>query len=140
MAFLLSGRDYEGVKLRAFPLVLRDEAKTWFQGLQPNERSSWENLKQAFLSRYGGGDNPEDMWKRLTALQQSTLGSYAAYEAQFLKLWNQWVTALLEGEMAPNFLKKERFIAGLHPILQQKVRGKFPETFEEAMQWAKLKD
>ena len=92
------------------------------------------------MSRYSAGDNPEEMWKRLTTLQQSTLGSYAAYEAQFLKLWNQWVTALREGEMAPNFLKKERFIAGLHPILQQKVRGKFPENFEEAMQWEKLKD
>ena len=42
--------------------------------------------------------------------------------------------------MAPNFLKKERFIVGLHPILKQKVQGKFPKTFEEAMQWAKLKD
>ena len=81
MAFLVSGRDDEGVKLRAFPLVLRDEAKTWFQGLQPNERSSWENLKQAFVSRYDGGDNPKEMWKRLTALQQSTLGSYEAHEA-----------------------------------------------------------
>ena len=33
MAFLVSGRDDEGVKLRAFPLVLQDEPKTWFQGL-----------------------------------------------------------------------------------------------------------
>ena len=28
MAFLASGRDEEEVKLRAFPLVMRDEAKT----------------------------------------------------------------------------------------------------------------
>ena len=28
MAFLVSGRDDDEVKLRAFPLVLRDEAKT----------------------------------------------------------------------------------------------------------------
>ena len=30
MDFLVFGRDDEGVKLRAFPLVLRDDAKTWF--------------------------------------------------------------------------------------------------------------
>ena len=30
MSFLISGRDEDHVKLRAFPLVLRDEAKTWF--------------------------------------------------------------------------------------------------------------
>ena len=32
MAFLVSGRDEDHVKLRDFPLVLRDEAKTWLQG------------------------------------------------------------------------------------------------------------
>ena len=30
MAFLASGRDQDEVKLRAFPLVMRDEAKLWF--------------------------------------------------------------------------------------------------------------
>ena len=33
MALLASGWDKDEVKLRAFPLVLKDEAKTWFQGL-----------------------------------------------------------------------------------------------------------
>ena len=32
MAFLISGRDEDEVKLRAFPLVLKDEAKTSFKG------------------------------------------------------------------------------------------------------------
>ena len=31
VAFLVSERDEEAVKLRAFPLVLREEAKSWFQ-------------------------------------------------------------------------------------------------------------
>ena len=39
MAFLISGRDDDEVKLRAFPLVLRDEAKTWFQGLPGVKKS-----------------------------------------------------------------------------------------------------
>ena len=30
MAFLVSGRDDDEVKLRSFPLVLRVEAKIWF--------------------------------------------------------------------------------------------------------------
>ena len=33
MAFLASGQDEDEVKLKAFPLVMRDEAKVWFQGL-----------------------------------------------------------------------------------------------------------
>ena len=73
-------------------------------------------------------------------LQQSTLGSYSSYEARFLTLWAQWEDSLSQGERAPNFLQKERFLAGLSPLLQEKVKGKFPETFEEALQWARLKD
>ena len=34
MAFLASGQDEDEVKLIAFPLVMRDEAKIWFQGLK----------------------------------------------------------------------------------------------------------
>ena len=33
MAFITSERDENEVKLRAFPLVIRDKAKVWFQGL-----------------------------------------------------------------------------------------------------------
>ena len=33
MAFLVSGRDEDAVKLRAFSLVLREEDKNWFAGL-----------------------------------------------------------------------------------------------------------
>ena len=140
MAFLVSGRDDDEVKLRAFPLVLRDEAKTWFQGLPGIKKNDWDTLKETFLSRYANSSSPEKLWEKLTYLQQVTIGSYAVYETQFLKLWNEWEASLPEGERAPNFLQKERFLAGLSPVLQEKVRGKFPENFEEAMHWAKAKD
>ena len=55
-------------------------------------------------------------------------------------MWTQWELSLPKGEGAPDFLKKEKFLAGLSPSLQEKVKGKFPESFEEAMQWAGLKD
>ena len=38
------------------------------------------------------------------------------------------------------FLKKDKFLGGLFPVLQEKVRGKFPNTFEEALTYAKEKD
>ena len=77
----------------------------------------------------------------MSSLWQSALDSYQAYETHFLTLWAQWELSLPEGEGAPDFLKKEKFLAGgLSPSLQEKVNGKFPESFEEAMQWARLKD
>ena len=57
-----------------------------------------------------------------------------------MKLWTQWEASLPEGERAPNFIQKERFLAGLSPTLQEKVKGKFPESFEEAIQLARLKN
>ena len=62
------------------------------------------------------------------------------YESKFLKLWDDWETSLPEGEGAPKFLKKERFLAGSIPSLQEKVRGKLPVTFDDALQWAREKD
>ena len=140
MDFLTSGRDQDKVKLRAFPLVMRDEAKVWFQGLAAEDRADWETLKESFLMRYMTDNTPEKLWHKLTCLQQDNLGSYAAYEAQFVKLWTEWAASLNEGERAPNFLQKERFLAGLNALLQEKVRAKFPETFKDARQVARAKD
>ena len=81
MKFLVSGRDDDEVNLRAFPLVLRDEAKTWFQGLPGIKKSDWDTLKETFLSKYATGNNPENLWQKLSYLQQVTIGSYLAYEA-----------------------------------------------------------
>ncbi|MCO5604759.1 hypothetical protein L7F22_058929 [Adiantum nelumboides] len=140
MAFLVSGREDEEIKLRAFPLVLREEAKVWFQEMDMGKQGNWEALKRAFLLRYSGDNNPEEIWRKLSKLQQASPDSYSEYETQFLELWTQWENSLPEGERAPNFLQKERFLAGLTPILREKVKCKFPESFKEALTWARLKD
>ena len=76
----------------------------------------------------------------MSSLWQVALDSYQAYETHFLTLWAQWELSLQEGEGVPNFLKKEKFLVGLSPSLQEKVKGKFLDNFKEAMQWARLKD
>ena len=81
MAFLASGRDEDEVKLRAFPLVLKDEAKTWFQGLPMAKKGDWDTLKETFLDKYVIDNSLERLWEKLIYLQQDTLGSYLAYEA-----------------------------------------------------------
>ena len=69
MAFLASGLDEDVVKLRAFPLVIRDEAKVWFQGLIAKEKADWATLKDSFLMRYVTDNTPEKLWQKLTGLQ-----------------------------------------------------------------------
>ncbi|MCO5574034.1 hypothetical protein L7F22_027812 [Adiantum nelumboides] len=132
MAFLVSRREDEEIKLRAFPLVLREEAKVWFQDLDMGKQGNWEALKRAFLLRYSGDNNPEEIWRKLSKLQQASPDSYSEYEIQFLKLWTQWENSLPEGERTPNFLQKERFLAGLTPILREKVKSSRVTTQEQA--------
>ncbi|MCO5596325.1 hypothetical protein L7F22_050386 [Adiantum nelumboides] len=133
MAFLVSGRDEEEVKLRAFPLVLKDSAKNWFQNLEPGRKANWETLKETFLSKYGGLDNPEHLWHRISSLHQATSRTYLTYESQFLRLCAEWEASLAEGERAPNFLKKEKFLAGLFPDLQEKCAEKLKAMLQEKL-------
>ncbi|MCO5596488.1 hypothetical protein L7F22_050551 [Adiantum nelumboides] len=140
MVFLVSGRDDEATKLRAFPLVLREGAKAWYQTLAPEERRDWETLKTAFIEEFRHQEPPEEIWRQLLELRQTSPNDYRSYEGKFSNLWEKWCASLGEGERAPECLKKDCFLAGLYPILREKVKVKFPDTFEKAMAYAREKD
>ncbi|GJV82133.1 reverse transcriptase domain-containing protein [Tanacetum coccineum] len=42
----------EAVKLLIFPFSLSDEAKTWFNKLNEESITSWEQMKKAFINRF----------------------------------------------------------------------------------------
>ena len=49
MVLLTSGRDEDNVKVKVFLLVLRDAAKTWFQGLSlPRRKLIGIRLRKLF--------------------------------------------------------------------------------------------
>ena len=79
MYFLASRWDKDEVKLRAFPLVMRDEAKTWFLGLTIDQKADWATLKDSFLMKYVTDTTREKLWQKLTCLQQDSLAK-SAYE------------------------------------------------------------
>ena len=86
------------------------------------------------------GTNSKRLWQLLSRLKQEGLGDYASYESKFGDLWGRWIASLRPGEVAPDFLKKKRFMAGLWPSLSEKVRGRFLADYEEAVGIAHLKD
>ena len=69
MALLASRQDKDEVKFRAFLLVLKDEAKTWFQGLPMAKKGDWDTLKETFLPKYVNDSSPERLWENLLQLQ-----------------------------------------------------------------------
>ncbi|MCO5573934.1 hypothetical protein L7F22_027712 [Adiantum nelumboides] len=88
----------------------------------------------------GGGETSESFWGKVCELRQGSLFEYNVYEVQFVELWERWVASLRLGEAAPDFLKKDRFVAGLCPPLREKVKGRFPVTWMDARDIARLKE
>ena len=62
-----------------------------------------------------------------------------SYKQEFLRLWTLWLRSLPNPGDGAEFLKKERFIAGLLPELREKVEARFPHTFDEALEIATQK-
>ena len=40
------------IKLRLFPLSLKDKAKTWFDSLPKNTIATWDEMTNKFLTKY----------------------------------------------------------------------------------------
>ena len=132
MAFLVSRRDNEETKLRGgVARVLHEEARRWYQVLPDEDKvTCWEAFKRAFLAKFGSQELMEELWRELTNLHQQHIRDYKRYESTLKALWDRWNRTLLRGQQTPKFLKKDKFLGGLFPVLQEKVKGKFPNTFE----------
>ena len=65
--------------------------------------------------------------------------TFLNYETKFKILWEKWAISFEDRGVAPEFLKKERFVSGLIPELREKVEARYPHTFEEALEISKQK-
>ncbi|MCO5598269.1 hypothetical protein L7F22_052361 [Adiantum nelumboides] len=141
IACLVIGRDDDATRLRVFPLLMKAEAKVWFNTLLPTNRGDWARLRVLFLAKFGGGgETSESLWGKVCELRQGSLFEYNVYEVQFVELWERWVASLRLGEAAPDFLKKDCFVASLCPPLIEKVKGRFLVTWMDARDIARLKE
>jgi len=69
MAHLILGRDKEEVKIRILPLVLKGEARNWYEVLANDIKDSWwETLQQAFITCFNNKENLGDLWQQLQSL------------------------------------------------------------------------
>ncbi|MCO5585822.1 hypothetical protein L7F22_039755 [Adiantum nelumboides] len=141
IACLVTGRDDDATRLQVFSLLMKAKAKVWFNTLLPANRGDWAGLRVLFLAKFGGGgETSESLWGKVCELRQGSLFEYNVYEVQFVEVWEQWVASLRLGEAAPDFLKKDRFVAGLCLPLRVKVKGRFPVTWMDARDIARLKE
>ncbi|MCO5562091.1 hypothetical protein L7F22_015717 [Adiantum nelumboides] len=140
VACVVSKRDNDVSHLRLFPLLLKAEARTWYYTLLPAVRADWGGLRMAFMQRFGAWETSEKLWERLCELRLVNVFEYGEYELQFTNLWEKWVATLAIGESTLDFLKRDCFVDGLCPPLKDKVKTRFPITFETAREVAHLKE
>ncbi|MCO5560239.1 hypothetical protein L7F22_013850 [Adiantum nelumboides] len=107
--------------------------------------ADWGGLRMAFMQRFGAQETSKKLWKKLCELRLVIEFDYGKYELQFTDLWDKWVATLAIGERATDFLKRYSFVACLclplkDKALKDKVKARFPVTFEAAMEVARLKE
>ncbi|MCO5595584.1 hypothetical protein L7F22_049629 [Adiantum nelumboides] len=89
---------------------------------------------------FGAWETSDKLWERLCELRLLNVFEYGDYELQFTDLWDKWVTTLAIGKKASDIFKRDHFVAGLCPPLKDKMKTRFPVTFEATRVVARLKE
>jgi hypothetical protein len=66
----LMGFTEDALKMRLFIFALKDRAKHWFQSLEPNSITSWDQLQQIFLKQYFPIGRTNDTRRAITSITQ----------------------------------------------------------------------
>ena len=76
----LNGVRLEVIKLHLFPFSLRDIASTWYESLPYGSVDTWEELVEAYLSRFFPLSITSERRREIIVFQQGEDGLYIAWE------------------------------------------------------------
>ncbi|KAH7289363.1 hypothetical protein KP509_31G072100 [Ceratopteris richardii] len=121
-------------RLRIFPAILRDEAANWYGNLTPQERGTYQMLKEAFLAKFRRQGFQDRLAQQMDYLRQGVNESIDNYIQRMETLVRKM------GANAPNDeTLKRRFISGLRdPTAQQHISLTRPATLMDAKEQARL--
>ncbi|KAH7428833.1 hypothetical protein KP509_09G019900 [Ceratopteris richardii] len=124
----------QGQRLRIFPAILRDEVANWYGNLTPQERGTYQMLKEAFLAKFRRQGFQDRLAQQMDYLRQGVNESIDNYIQRMESLVRKM------GANAPNNeTLKRRFISGLRdPTVQQHISLTRPATLIDAKEKARL--
>ncbi|CAN6691801.1 unnamed protein product [Malus baccata var. baccata] len=102
------------LKMKAFPLSLKEKAKDWLYKLAPGIVTSWESMKRAFLEKFFPTSRIILLRKRISGIQQNQEESFPAYYERFKAL----VASCPQHQMKEELLI-QYFYEGFIPIERQ---------------------
>ena len=127
-ARLLGWTDHESV--HALGLFLTDRALTWYASLPASSLSSFERLKEVFLLKFGSAEKLK--FSTLLRRDQKVGERIESYAADLEKFF--------ANKSYDDSVQMDLFIAGLLPHFKEAVTLARPTTYEEAEQYALLKE
>ncbi|KAJ9535221.1 hypothetical protein OSB04_un001694 [Centaurea solstitialis] len=77
----INGLDEEAIRLKLFSFSLKDGAKEWLEGHEPNFFTTWDALAKAFITRYFPPGKTANLTKAITNFAQGPMEElYEAWE------------------------------------------------------------
>ena len=79
--------DMEMLKLKAFPLTLKDKAKIWLNSLRPRTIRNWEELQAKFLKKFFSAHKTNNLKRQIY--------SFASHDSErFYKCWERYMETI----------------------------------------------
>ena len=133
--------------IRLLPLRMSTRAADYLQGYVatlPREQITWDIIKKALLTQYGGKPDPTKLVNQLhsTRMGRDTPVREYAHEVERLaRLAYPELTSDVEGSTPVqrsllNMISLEQFVSGLPPLLSRAIVEKKIDDFQEAVQMA----
>ncbi len=116
-------------KLSLFPLYLRGESQSWYQGLDLADIKTFDDVTAKFFERYRDGDQ---RW-----LRHSQLLRYKLKPGDSLEGYTDYIRRAAKDLELPSHAALSIYLDGLPRNLRRVVCQAFPENFEAAVKLAK---
>ena len=73
------------LKLKAFPLTLKDKAKFWLNSLRPRTIRNWAELQAEFLKKFFSAHKTNNLKRKIYTLQHMTVKDFISAGKGILK-------------------------------------------------------
>ena len=106
--------DVDLLKLKAFPLTLKDKAKIWFNSLRPRTIRNWAELQAEFLKKFFSAHKTNNLKRQIY--------TFAAHEGEkFYQCWERFLETI---SACPHhgfdtWMLVNHFYGGMSPAMRQ---------------------
>ena len=112
--FKESATDMELLKLKAFPLTLKDKAKIWLNSLRPRTIRNWAELHAEFLKKFFSAHKTNNLKRQIY--------TFAAHDSEkFYQCWERYMETISACPQhgLDTWMLVNHFYDGMSPAMKQ---------------------